>query len=101
MMEILKSVSTLKSPDWCVCAGFVCSKIWDTMYECGRTKLDDVNVIYFDPNNTEESVEKKYEEILDHLIRNLNWSVKNQARMHLVNYLPPYKSSIDTISKFL
>lgn len=28
------------------------------------------------------------------------WSVKNQARMHTVNNLSPYISSVDAISKF-
>lgn len=29
------------------------------------------------------------------------WSVKNQARMHIVNNFPPYRSSEDAISNFL
>ena len=28
------------------------------------------------------------------------WSVKNQARMHIANNVPPYTSSVDAISKF-
>jgi hypothetical protein len=28
------------------------------------------------------------------------WSVKNQARMHVINNIPPYTSSEDAISKF-
>ncbi|MEK4648003.1 nucleotidyltransferase family protein [Exiguobacterium sp. FSL W8-0210] len=30
----------------------------------------------------------------------LPWSVKNQARMHTINELPPYTSAQDAISKF-
>ena len=28
------------------------------------------------------------------------WSVKNQARMHIANNIPPYSSAVDAISKF-
>src|SRR5690606_11012997 len=30
----------------------------------------------------------------------LPWSVKNEARMHLINGLPPYTSAVDAISQF-
>lgn len=37
---------------------------------------------------------------LKQLIPDVPWSVKNQARMHTVNNIPPYLSSVDAISKF-
>ncbi|WP_240758371.1 nucleotidyltransferase family protein [Lysinibacillus sp. SGAir0095] len=101
MMEILQTVKILDLQDWWICAGFVRSKIWDTIHEFDfRTPIADVDVIYFDPSNVEELEEKQYEEILKSLLPNIPWSVKNEARMHLRNNCPPYKSSIDAISKF-
>lgn len=101
MMDILKAAKTLNLPDWWVCAGFVRSKIWDTLHGfTQRTVLADIDVIYFDPTHPDEQAEKRYEEKLRRLIPHLPWSVKNEARMHLVNDISPYTSSIDAISKF-
>ena len=101
MMDVLTSAHSLGLPDWWVCAGFVRSKIWDTLHHFReRTPLPDIDVIYFDPTNLDELEEKKREEILQSLMPNTPWSVKNEARMHLKSNMPPYTSSVDAISKF-
>ncbi|WP_057776813.1 nucleotidyltransferase family protein [Cytobacillus dafuensis] len=101
MIEILQAVKSLELPDSWVCAGFVRSKVWDTMHGFKeRTPIPDVDVIYFDKENINELEEKILEDKLRELIPNIPWSVKNQARMHVVNNFPPYLSSIDAISKF-
>ncbi|MBT2641951.1 nucleotidyltransferase family protein [Bacillus sp. ISL-41] len=101
MMKIIQTAGTLDLPDWWICAGFVRSKIWDTLHgfkEC--TMTPDVDVIYFDPANINEDDEKKLEDELKSHMPVIPWSVKNQARMHVVNQIPPYSSSEDAISKF-
>ncbi|MCM3409715.1 nucleotidyltransferase family protein [Metabacillus sp. YM-086] len=101
MMEILKSVRMLGLPDWWICAGFIRSKIWDTLHHFNeRTRLPDVDVIYFDSTNINEVEEKMLEEKLKTIMADVPWSVKNEARMHLKSNLPPYLSSVDAISKF-
>ncbi|UYZ24388.1 nucleotidyltransferase family protein [Mesobacillus jeotgali] len=101
MMKIIHTASTLDLPDWWICAGFVRSKIWDTLHGFEeRTMTPDVDVIYFDPANINEDEEKKLEDELKSLMPVIPWSVKNQARMHVVNQIPPYTSSEDAISKF-
>lgn len=101
MMEIIKAASKLDLPDWWICAGFVRSKIWDTLHGFNnRTNTPDVDVIYFDAKNTNEDVEKRLEDKLKSIMPNIPWSVKNEARMHVVNNIPPYTSSEDAISKF-
>lgn len=101
MMDILVTVKSLNLPDWWVCAGFVRSKIWDTLHNFSeRTPLPDIDVIYFSPSNISELEEKKLEEMLKTLMPNIPWSVKNEARMYLRNKMPPYSSSVDSISKF-
>ncbi|MCC3359261.1 nucleotidyltransferase family protein [Bacillus sp. REN16] len=101
MMEILKAAKSLQLPDWWICAGFVRSKIWDTLHDfSGRTNTPDVDVIYFDKDNLEESIEKLFEDKLRSIIPDIPWSVKNEARMHVVNKIPPYTSAVDAISKF-
>lgn len=103
MMEILETVKTLDLPDWWVAAGFVRSKIWDVLHHFDeRTPIPDVDVIFFDPSNIDEREEKRLEEKLKALLPNTNipWSVKNEARMHIRNGMPPYTSSVDAISNF-
>lgn len=101
MMEILRAAKSLDLPDWWVCAGFVRSKIWDTLHGFSTsTVLADVDVIYFDDQHVDELVEKRLEEKLRTILVDVPWSVKNEARMHVINNLPPYLSSIDAISKF-
>ena len=101
MMEIIKVASSLNLPDWWICAGFVRSKIWDTLHGFKeRTETPDVDVIYFDNAKIDENFEKKLENKLKSIMPNIPWSVKNEARMHVINNLPPYSSSEDAISKF-
>ncbi|MGP4080894.1 nucleotidyltransferase family protein [Pseudalkalibacillus sp. R45] len=49
----------------------------------------------------DEGFEKETENKLRRLIPEIPWSVKNEARMRLVNHIRPYSSSLDAISKFL
>jgi uncharacterized protein len=101
MMDILKAAKSLDLPDWWVCAGFVRSKIWDTLHNFSeRTPIPDIDLIYFDPINLDEGEEKSYEQILNTRLPNIPWSVKNEARMHIRNNMPPYTSSVDAMSKF-
>ncbi|XXM72463.1 nucleotidyltransferase family protein [Lysinibacillus sphaericus] len=101
MMEILRAASRLNLPDWWICAGFVRSKIWDELHGfANRTETPDVDVIYFDESSLEEETEKRLEAALRDMLPEVPWSVKNEARMHVVNDLSPYESSEDAISKF-
>ncbi|MEY8347173.1 nucleotidyltransferase family protein [Bacillus cereus] len=101
MMEILQTAKSLQLPDCWICAGFVRSKIWDVLhgYEV-RTPTPDIDIIYFDPLHISETTEEELEHKLKSIDSTIPWSVKNQARMHVVNNMPPYSSSIDAISKF-
>ncbi|MBD7963614.1 nucleotidyltransferase family protein [Fictibacillus norfolkensis] len=102
MMRVLRAAKTLELPDWWVCAGFVRSKVWDTLHDFQeRTRLADIDVVYFNPDDLNKESEKKYESMLHEQISGLPWSVKNEARMHLVNDdFEPYTSTVDAISKF-
>ncbi|MED1555936.1 nucleotidyltransferase family protein [Bacillus paramycoides] len=101
MMNVLQMAKSLQLPDWWVCAGFVRSKIWDTLhnYEV-RTATPDVDVIYYDSMQKDEAYEQLLEMKLTNMDATIPWSVKNQARMHVVNKMLPYSSSVNAISKF-
>lgn len=101
MMELLKAAQKINLPDWWICAGFIRSKIWDLLHgHEKRTLLADVDVIYFDPINIDENQEKELEAQLKYLQPTIPWSVKNQARMHIINNLPPYSSAVKGIANF-
>lgn len=97
-MKILRAAAELRLPDWWIGAGFIRAKVWDVLHEYeNRTPLGDIDLIYFDPSNLDETVEKEYDRRLFQLMPDVPWSVKNQARMHLVNGDMPYESSIDAL----
>lgn len=61
MMKIIHTAGLLDLPDWWICAGFVRSKIWDTLHGFKeRTVTPDVDVIYFDPAKIDEDYEKNW-----------------------------------------
>ncbi|TCM91089.1 hypothetical protein EV294_109166 [Paenibacillus sp. BK033] len=101
MMKVLHAAGALNLPDWWVCAGFVRSKVWDCLHGyTERFVLPDVDLIYYDPSQTDEAAEKVLEQKLKDLMPDVPWSVKNEARMHLVNDIEPYASAVDAMSKF-
>lgn len=101
MTKIIQTAATLNLPDWWICAGFVRSKIWDTLHGFKtRTPISDVDVIYFDESKIKEDRDKELEKILRKQLPEVPWSVKNEAGMHLRNDIGPYTSAEDAISKF-
>ncbi|MUV37756.1 hypothetical protein JNUCC1_01562 [Lentibacillus sp. JNUCC-1] len=101
MMYVLAAAKSLSLPDWWVCAGFIRSKIWDALHGYSeRTPIMDIDVIYYDEANIDETEEKRLEQELTNRHPHEPWSVKNEARMHIVNDIPPYASAVDAISKF-
>ncbi|WP_088352050.1 nucleotidyltransferase family protein [Bacillus cereus] len=101
MMNVLQMAKSLELPDWWICAGFVRSKIWDTLHDYeAKTAMPDVDVIYYDSLHQDEIYEQSLEMKLMNIDATIPWSVKNQARMHVVNNMPPYSSSVNAISKF-
>ena len=75
------------------------NKVWDTLHNT-KTDLNDIDVIYFDESDTSIQTEKALESRLQKLMPNQPWTVKNQARMHIKNDVPPYLSSFDGVAHF-
>ncbi|WP_282165627.1 nucleotidyltransferase family protein [Cellulophaga baltica] len=98
MLAILATVRDVALQDCWIGAGFVRNKIWDVLHGFARTPLNDIDVIYFDRSNTTKAKDQEIEARLKALHPTLNWSVKNQARMHLRNGQLPYASCEEAIS---
>lgn len=102
MMDVLQKVDELKFPDWWIGAGFVRSKVWDSLHHYkSATSLPDIDVIYFNDANTSEASEKKYEQLLRAKDPSIKWSVKNQARMHMRHNDKPYKNATEGLSRWV
>lgn len=99
MTSILKAIEKLNLKDAWVCAGFIRNKIWDISHNI-TTPLNDIDVIYFDTIDTSLEKEKQLETELEFLLPDQPWSVKNQARMHLMSGFKPFTSSYDGVAHF-
>lgn len=97
MLAILKTVSNLNLNDCWIGAGFVRNKIWDEKHQKPRTILNDIDVIHFNKNNIVKTYDITLQNILKKKSPNLNWSVKNQARMHVRNKHKQYLNCNDAI----
>lgn len=101
MMNILRVARSAGLPDWMIGAGFVRNRVWDELHEFAeRHRGDDVDLIYFDPLEPSEATDKQVERELGKLVA-VNWSVKNQARMHAVHGDPPYESTEDALANWV
>lgn len=98
MMADLRLVADLGLPQGCIAAGYIRNFVWDVLHGYAeRTPLHDVDVLYYDPVCLDEEAEKAYDARLRERNPQLNWSAKNQARMHLRNGTAPYRSVEDAM----
>jgi len=97
-LDDLQYVNELKLPQCYIAAGYIRNYCWNYLsnYETS-TPLNDLDVIYFDPDNLTYDQEIKFEQQLNAWKPQYNWSIKNQARMHITNHTIPYTSTLDAM----
>lgn len=97
-LSIIRCVQSLSLPDCYLAAGFVRNFVWDYLHDKSTPALlNDIDVIYFDSNESTPDQFKAYERRLKAMKPHLNWQVRNQAFMHLRNNDKPYVSSVDAM----
>ncbi|KJH80221.1 nucleotidyltransferase family protein [Stutzerimonas stutzeri] len=97
-LRILRQVEALQLPDCWVAAGFVRSAIWDHLHQRSGSPLPaDIDVIWFDSERSSPELDARIEATLRSMDNASEWSVKNQARMHLRNDDPPYSSATEAM----
>jgi hypothetical protein len=97
--RVLAMVRSLGLPDCWVGGGF----IRNGDYLHGRPPTchaGDVDVVWFCAEHAGESQDSGVEAALRALDPSVDWSVKNQARMHLRNGDPPYTSVVDAMGRW-
>ncbi len=97
---LILHVESIHLPDAWIGAGFIRNSVWDVLH--GRTidvaRLADVDVLFFDPDDTSREREAGIEHRLCILAPGIPWSVKNQARMHLRNGDAPYRNTFEAVA---
>lgn len=97
-LRLLRMVQDLQLPDGWIGAGFVRSAVWDHLH--GRPPAlpaGDVDVVWFDPAHASADDDRQLEGRLAAAAPTVDWSVTNQARMHLGNGDAPYASTADAL----
>lgn len=85
--------------DWWIGAGFIRSMVWDHLHGLPPTvPAGDVDVVWFDKVMPDPAIDAAGEARLRSRSPGLDWSVANQARMHLHNGDAPYRSLADALS---
>ncbi|HMB77806.1 MAG TPA: nucleotidyltransferase family protein [Kiloniellaceae bacterium] len=101
-LRMLRAVRTLRLPQAAIGAGFVRAAVWDHLHGFATpTPLDDIDVVYFDPDDPAATRDADLEAALRRSLPGPNWDVKNQARMHLRNGDAPYRDLGDAIAHWL
>lgn len=96
MMRLLNAVRSIALPDWAIGGGTVRSLVWDALHEhAERTEAPDVDVLYFDANDLSKDTELAAEKDLTALVPEVEWDVKNQARVHLWRSIPASSSTLN------
>lgn len=96
---VLEGVHEALGPEAWVTGGFVRDAVWDDVHRYKiPTPLDDVDVIYFNRSTRDKATDERMERTLAGLSGNIRWSVKNQARMHVITGDQPYASLRDAVS---
>lgn len=96
--RLLGLVAEIELPDCWIAAGFVRNAVWDALH--GREPsppAGDVDVIWYDLAHQEAEFDRTLEERLRDAEPGIDWSVKNQARMHARNGDAPYSSATDAM----
>jgi hypothetical protein len=100
LVSILQAIRDV-DPSLYLGGGLVRNAVWDYLHGYKRaTPIDDVDIVYFDQLRERKEQDVALEADLRRRIPNLKWSVKNQARMHLVNGEDPYTTFEDAVRKW-
>lgn len=100
-MNVLKAAAELKLPDWWIGAGFLRNAIWDAMEDRDSSPTRDVDLAYFNKDDTNPETDWAYDERMKTDYPFAEWEVRNQARMDYVDNLDPYVSVADGIAHWV
>lgn len=99
-MKALDAVSSLQIDHCWIGAGFIRNAVWDALHGFSDQAIGgDVDVIWLDHQHSKQT-DNLLEQKLRERLSGIDWSVKNQARMHIHNNDPPYSSIAEAMSNW-
>jgi len=101
MMQVLRAAEKLNLPDWWIGAGFLRNKVWNAIENNADHSISDIDLVYFDSNDVTTETDWLYDKNMKDIFPNVDWEIRNQARMHYVNNFNPFKSTEDGISHWV
>lgn len=97
-LGMLEQVAALELDDCWIAAGFVRNAVWDILHgKRSSTPLNDVDVVYYNTSDARKDTDGQMQDLLAEQLPEQNFSVKNQARMHIRNGHRPYRSTEDAL----
>jgi len=98
---VLAAVRDELGRDFWVTGGVIREAVWDHLHGfLLPTPTEDVDVIFYDASDLSKETERGYRARLSSISANVRWSVKNEARMHLVSGDAPYGSLERAVGQF-
>jgi hypothetical protein len=100
LYEFLKEIREV-NPELYLGGGAMRNLVWDKLHNYTMyTQFADLDIVYYDKENNIKENDKLIEQQLFAKRKNIKWSVKNQARMHIVNNENQYNSLFEAIQKW-
>lgn len=98
---VLATVRDVLGGDTWLTGGFVREAVWDHLHGFQiPSPCEDLDVVYFNKEDRSKEADERRTEALRAGSPNVHWSVKNQARMHLVASEHEYVSLEDAVGRF-
>jgi len=94
---IIQQVAALNLPDCWLSAGFIRDAVWDAAHGSGPAIRGDVDVIWHSGASGSAAMDQSLERQLATGMPDVDWSVKDQARMHSRNGDAPYASCAEAM----
>ena len=97
-MQVLEAVRELALPQAYIAAGFLRNLVWDRLHQKSFSALNDIDIIYFDTDHSFSESQAKMH--LQKQFVQMEWDVKNQARMHKKHGHAPYSGCAEAMSNW-
>ncbi|WP_197056044.1 nucleotidyltransferase family protein [Flavobacterium sp. AED] len=99
--SIIQTIGLISSENLMLTGGSLRNVIWNFQhYYREEYELEDCDIIFYNTSNLSKVYEETIKNKLEYLNPDINWSVKNQARMHIRNGHNPYKGIYDALTAF-
>lgn len=102
MIGALKALRQADIPDAWIGGGFIRNAVWDRLHGFAiDITRSDIDVGFFEAAPAPDDQESGYEAALTSLCPGLDWTARNQARMHAYNGHEPYRDMLDAATHWV